>query len=76
MGKELGDVKILTCTTRGVVMAFTKMEETGQSRLEERNPEFHSGHVKFEVLIRSPSVEWAFSSREKSELIIYIWDHI
>lgn len=72
--EELGDAKILTCTPRGVVMAFIKMEETGWSTLEERNSEFHFGHVKFEVLIRYPSVEWAFSSREKSELMIYVWE--
>lgn len=38
MGEELGDAKILTCATGGVVMAFTKMEETGQSRLEGKKP--------------------------------------
>lgn len=39
-----------------------------------RNPGFHFGRVKFEVLGRYPSIEWAFSSREKSELRIYIWE--
>lgn len=55
-------------------MALTKMENiVGEGRFEGESQELCIGHVKFEMLIRYPSIGSVFSPREKLELRIYTW---